>query len=63
MMLVPNIKESQNSLFERYIKDIALGDKEALANLYEQTKSSIYGFSLSILRNTHEAEDEPDEDE
>ena len=57
MMLVPNIKESQNSLLERYIKDIALGNKEALANLYEQTKSAIYGFSLSILRNTHEAED------
>ena len=32
--------------------NIALGDKEALADLYKLTKSAVYGFALSILKNT-----------
>lgn len=56
-MLAPNINESQKTLIEKYIKDIALGDKDALVDLYNATKSSVYGFALSILKNVHEAED------
>ena len=56
-MLVPNINESQKSLLEKHMANIALGDKEALADLYKLTKSAVYGFALSILKNTHEAED------
>ena len=56
-MLAPNINESQKSLIENYIKDISKGDKEALSKLYEVTKSSVYGFALSILKNMHDAED------
>ena len=33
------------------------GDKEALSALYHQTKSAVYGFALSILRNRPDAED------
>lgn len=36
---------------------IAGGDKEALAQLYEQTRPAVYGFALSILKNTQDAED------
>ena len=49
--------EYQKSLIEKLIKNIGEGDKEALSTLYEQTKTAVYGFSLSILKNTHEAED------
>ncbi len=56
-MLVPNINEYQESLLEKCIKDISIGDKEALSTLYNHTKTSVYGFALSILKNIHEAED------
>lgn len=36
---------------------IADGDKEALEQLYEQTRPAVYGFALSILKNTQDAED------
>lgn len=39
------------------ITRIAGGDKEALAQLYEQTRSAVYGFALSILKNPQDAED------
>lgn len=56
-MLAPNMNESQKSLLEKYILDISLGSKDALSNLYHLTKSSVYGFALSILKDFHEAED------
>ena len=42
---------------ENCIARIAGGDKEALAQLYEQTRPAVYGFALSILKNHHDAED------
>ncbi len=42
---------------ERLLSEIGSGDKDALARLYVQTKAAVYGFALSILRNTHSAED------
>lgn len=42
---------------EEYILKIADEDKDSLALLYEETKSSIYGFALSILKNSTDAED------
>lgn len=36
---------------------MAAGDTEALAELYADTKSAVYGFVLSILRNPSSAED------
>lgn len=58
--LVPNNEYSyleKNFLIEQMIQEIACGDKNALANLYEYTKVAVYGFSLSILKNVHDAED------
>lgn len=36
---------------------IAAGEQAALAQLYEHTQASVFGFALSILKNTHDAED------
>ncbi len=39
------------------IAGIAQGDRDALAELYRQTSTSVYAFALSILKNVHDAED------
>ena len=39
------------------IAGIAGGDREALAALYTQTRSSVYGFALSLLKSPADAED------
>ena len=36
---------------------IAAGEQAALAQLYEHTQASVFGFALSILKNTRDAED------
>ncbi|MBQ9072394.1 MAG: RNA polymerase sigma factor [Bacilli bacterium] len=50
-------KSEYYSLLEEYIKNIGYGSKEALSSFYQITKTSVYGFALSILRNQHDAED------
>lgn len=42
---------------ETCLSEIALGSKDALAELYHETKSAVYGLSLSILKNPHDSED------
>lgn len=42
---------------ETYIAGIAAGDKAAVSALYEETKAAVYGFALSILKNSSDAED------
>ncbi len=48
---------SNAGVLDSYIDRIAAGDTEALAFLYRATSASVYGFSLSILKNTQDAED------
>lgn len=43
-------------LDERLILRMADGDRDAFSDLYHQTSSAVYGFALSILKNTHDAE-------
>ena len=50
-------QKDKNFLLESYIAKAAEGDTDALASLYEETKSAVYGFALSILKNAHDAED------
>ena len=33
------------------------GDRDALGTLYHETSASVYSFALSILKNTHDAQD------
>lgn len=42
---------------ETIILDIANGSRDALSELYLQTKNAVYGFALSMLRDMHAAED------
>ena len=42
---------------EEILAAIAHGDKEALQHLYQSTRTAVYGFALSILKNRHDAED------
>lgn len=46
-----------NQTLDRCIRQIAGGDREGLATLYQLTRSAIYGFTLSILKNVDDAED------
>ncbi|MBR3840186.1 MAG: RNA polymerase sigma factor [Erysipelotrichales bacterium] len=48
---------NMNTDIDNCIYRMAINDKAALAELYELTKVSIYSFSLSILKNTQDAED------
>ncbi len=42
---------------DMYLARIAQNDSDAFAKFYEQTKASVYAYALSILKNTHDAED------
>ncbi len=42
---------------ESAIHDLALGERDALGEIYSISRISVYGFALSILKNTHDAED------
>lgn len=46
-----------DAALDNCILRIADGDLDALAQLYDQTRSAAYGFALSILKNRHDAED------
>ncbi len=39
------------------INRIAHGDMEALHTLYDCVRGTVYGFALSIVKNTHDADD------
>lgn len=58
--ILMNISETSHhpgSHLDEIIKRIAEGEKKALGNLYHETKASIYGFALSLTKNTADAED------
>ena len=42
---------------QRLLRCIAEGEREALAALYQRTRTAVYGLALSYLRNAHDAQD------
>lgn len=48
---------STDDSVEHCILEVAQGKKQALADLYEQTRSAVYSYALSILKNRTDAED------
>lgn len=42
---------------EEWITRIAAGEKDAVAGLYRETREAVFGFSLSIVKNPHNAEE------
>lgn len=49
--------QRQNLLLEQLIPKMAEGSTGALEEIYSITKTAVYGFALSILKNPHTAED------
>lgn len=49
--------KSQNELLEMNLRRIARGHTDAIGEIYELTKSAVYGYVLSILKNAQDAED------
>lgn len=50
-------EEDKSVLIERCLRRIARGHKDAIGDIYELTKAAVYGYILSILKNTEDAED------
>lgn len=46
-----------DKLIEMYLRRISRGNRDAIGDIYELTKSGVYGFILSILKNPDDAED------
>ena len=42
---------------QRLLRRIAEGEREALAALYQRTRTAVYGLALSYLRNAHDVQD------
>lgn len=42
---------------DRLLGRTALGDREAFGELYRRTKGAVYGLTLSLLRNAHDAQE------
>ncbi len=48
---------SDEKQLEKLIKAIADGDNSAFGEFYAMTDRAVFGYALSILKNTHDAED------
>lgn len=46
-----------HAALDALLLEIADEKQEALSRLYHATSAAVYGFALSILKNTHDAED------
>lgn len=42
---------------ERLLAGVAAGEREDFASLYHRTRAAVYALALSILKNTHDAQD------
>lgn len=49
--------QNPNGVLEAWIAAMAAENTQALAMLYEQTKTAVYGFALSLTKNSQDAED------
>ena len=47
--------EERNRL-QQLLRRVAGGEREALAELYQRTKTAVYGLALSYLKNAQECE-------
>ena len=48
---------SDASALDSCLSEIARGSAQALDELYYKTKTAVFGYSLSLLKNFHDAED------
>ena len=57
MSVTEPLPNDRDRKLDTYIQLIAEGSRDALASLYHHTRTSIYAFALSVLRDPHDAED------
>ena len=50
-------RAEENRELERLLLEVAAGELEALAQLYERTRTAVYGLALSYVKNAHDAQD------
>lgn len=53
----PGLRYSKDATYEALLAQMAKGETLALEQLYFHTRSAVYGFALSILKQPHDAED------
>ncbi len=62
LFLLATVASTQQSLqapnvLEPLLQNIAVGDRDALAELYHRTRTAVYSFALSYLKNGQDADD------
>lgn len=50
-------KEPEHQELDRLLTAVAGGDMDAFERLYHRASASVYAFALSILKNSHDAQD------
>lgn len=55
--LNPIESRADSQQLEQLLSQIAAGDRDALAQLYSQTRTAVYAAALGVLRNAHDAQD------
>ena len=50
-------EEDDNRIIEQAIKRLAKGDTDAIGDVYDLTRTKLYGYILSILKNVQDTED------
>ncbi len=54
---VPAPSGERDAALENFINAVAAGDREALGQLYEETRTAVFAFALSIVKDRQDAED------
>ena len=57
MQTIEDNGRQEQQLLDRLLREIAAGDKEALAELYHRTRAAVYAMTLSLLKNADDAHD------
>lgn len=58
MLMTPEYAPAEDRHeLQQLLIHIAGGEREALAELYQRTRSAVYGLALSYLKNAHDAQD------
>ncbi len=57
VQFMPLPSEERDAALENLIDAIAMGDRDALGSLYEETHAAVFAFALSVVQNRQDAED------
>jgi len=57
MLMTTEYTPEDQLQLQQLLLNIAGGEREALAELYQRTKTAVHGLALSYLKNAHDAQD------